>query len=143
MVEAASDANKAYEEENERLRLELEAAQQQLAAVQQKQSSLPVVPASHKLPLPACVVCVKCRCNVQQHTQSQGRQNSGETLQKKVSDRNGSVAKAVMSRMSGLFYCKHCQKDVLSQTKQQEHEVSMIPVGGAMHSCWSGSRGEL
>ncbi|CAL8467255.1 g6791 [Coccomyxa elongata] len=41
VVEAASDANKAYEEENERLRMELEAAQQQLAAVQQKQSSLP------------------------------------------------------------------------------------------------------
>ncbi|BDA40455.1 hypothetical protein COCOBI_01-1080 [Coccomyxa sp. Obi] len=41
VVEAASDANKAYEEENERLRMELEAAQQQLAAVQHKQSSLP------------------------------------------------------------------------------------------------------
>lgn len=35
MVEAASDANKAYEEENERLRAELEAAQEQLAAVKQ------------------------------------------------------------------------------------------------------------
>lgn len=57
MVEAASDANKAYEEENERLRMELEAAQQQLAAVQQKQSSLPAVLASHTSPHSLHVYC--------------------------------------------------------------------------------------
>lgn len=43
VVEAASDANKAYEEENERLREELEAAQEQLAAVKQQQASLTTV----------------------------------------------------------------------------------------------------
>ncbi len=57
VVEAANDANKAYEEENERLRLELEAAQQQLASVQQKQSSLPAVSCFTCLaPFSACVL---------------------------------------------------------------------------------------
>lgn len=70
MIEAASDVNKVYEEENEKLRAELAAAQDELAAVKQQQLSLSQVQRSSLvttftlqalemkiLPLPTIPVC--------------------------------------------------------------------------------------
>ncbi len=69
VVEAASDANKAYEEENERLREELEAAQEQLAAVKHQQASLTTV---HYIISPSSAVTVSVLSSGCLHVDKEG-----------------------------------------------------------------------